>query len=549
MIKITKALAAHAAEHLGLDNALAADVKANEDAIRKCVSEAFMSGKITAKQLEELTAEPVAEDASAKAKQLMGEAVSEAMSPIAKGLEDLTATLTKAFSAGQPAASQDKGEGKSEGAGAKAYQAAGEQAGQKENAGEVRVKAVTEMYDMTKRLATRPGTEKAISVPGGDGIPARDLYEPSQFDKAVSGAWLKFMINRQAQADNHTVPGGLKMTEHDWALVKHAVHEMPFVGPVGMKGEEDESGTAGWAKSMKLSGMQQKTLLDDATSGGLEAVPIVFDDIAILTPLLTGELFPFVTVRTTTRRRVEGFAMGNPDVYWTAEGSTPTVFDTAGFISAFDTNVHPCTGTMEVGLDFESDSPVAIADLLIGRYGEVMRKELDDVIATGSGSGRPLGIFNTVGITALTTANGTGGPWTVGDLDKLYYGVDAAFRQEAGNRLCFVGNDTTYQRLRSIQVGTSDQRRVLGMSYLGQGQPMINDVRYCRNATIDNAALGAVCLNRYIMYRRAGFSVRRETGGTTLAAKNLAQYIFRMRIGGQLNHSSAAVVYDTSGQT
>lgn len=545
MIKITKALAAHAAEHLGLDSSLASDVKANEDAIRKCVSEALVSGKISVKQLEELTAEPAVEDAAAKAKAMMNEAVAEAVSPLAKGLEDLTITLTKAFAA-KPA---EEPQGQGEGAGAKAYQAAGEQAGQKEVEGKVRVKAVTELYDGTKRMAMQPGTEKAISVPGGDGIPDRVLYEPSQFDKAVSGAWLKFMINRQATADNHTVPNGLKMTDHDWALVKHAVHEMPFVGPVGMKGEDEEVGTAGWAKSMRLSDMQQKTLLDDATSGGLEAVPIVFDDIAILTPLLTGELFPFVTVRTTTRRRVEGFSMANPDVYWTAEGTTPSVFDTADFIAAFDTNVHPCTGTMEVGLDFESDSPVAIADLLIGRYGEVMRKELDDVIATGSGSGRPLGIFNTVGITALTTANGTGGPWTVGDLDKLYYGVDAAFRQEAGNRLCFVGNDTTYQRLRSIQVGTSDQRRVLGMSYLGQGQPMINDVRYCRNSTIDNAALGAVCLNRYIMYRRAGFSVRRETGGTTLAAKNLAQYIFRMRIGGQLNHSSAAVVYDTSGQT
>lgn len=537
MIKVTKALAAHAAEHLGLSSE---DV-GNEDAVRKSVSEALVQGKITVKQLEELTVEE-AVDGADRAKQLVGQAVAEAINPLAKGLNDLTEALSKAFAKPQEP-SQERGEG----SGAKAYQAAGET---KATEGNVRVKAVSELYDMSCKSATK-ADGSPLMMKGEHGVASRELNHPSQFAKAVSGAWLKFMISRQATKDAQQIPHWAKMTEHDWALVKHAANEMPFIGPVGMTNEDGDSDTAagGWAKGMRLNEMQVKTLLDDSTSGGLEAVPIVFDDIAILTPLLNGELFPLVDVRTTTRRRVEGFAMGNPSVYWTAEGSTPSVFDTASFISAFDTTVYPCTGTMEVGLDFEADSPVAIADLLINRYGQRMATELDDVIATGNGTNRPLGIFNTIGLTTLTTANGTGGPWTIGDLDKLYYGVDPAFRQEAADRLVFVGNDVTYQRLRSIQVGSADQRRVLGMGYLGPGRPMINDVMYARNSTIDNAALAAVCMNRYVMYRRAGFSVRRETGGTTLAAKNLSQYIFRMRIGGQLNHASAAVVYDTSGQT
>ena len=46
-----------------------------------------------------------------------------------------------------------------------------------------------------------------------------------------------------------------------------------------------------------------KTLIDDATSGGLEAAPIVFDDMVIQTPLLNGELFPLVTTVPLDRGR------------------------------------------------------------------------------------------------------------------------------------------------------------------------------------------------------------------------------------------------------
>ena len=79
--------------------------------------------------------------------------------------------------------------------------------------------------------------------------------------------------------------------------------------------------------------------MDDNTSGGLEAVPIVFDDAVILTPVLTGELFPLVKLVNIPRgRRIEGFSVGNPTITsGTAEGSSISLFDTTSYIAAFDT--------------------------------------------------------------------------------------------------------------------------------------------------------------------------------------------------------------------
>jgi len=537
-MKITKALAAHAAEQLGLDAELVKDLTGNQKAIADCVMAALAGGKLSAKKLAELQEAEDQPDPSEKAKQLVGSAVSDAVAPMAKGLSDLTDVLTKRFA--EQAASAGDGKG------AKIYGSAGGGEG-----GDVRVKCISERFDRSTKQLFHPSTEKALVIRGDDhGVPSRDVMVPSQFDKAIAGAYLKFMVSRSDKANGKQVPAWAKMSEQDHKLVEYAMKEMDFIGPVGAATEEQDGG-ADWIKGGRLTEMQQKALLDDDTSGGLEAVPIVFDTIAVLTPLLEGQLFPYVDVRTTTRRRVEGFAMANPTVAKVAEGTAAAEFDTADFITAFDTNVHPVMGWMEVGLDFESDSPVAIADLLIDRYGLVMRNHLDQLIATGSGSGEALGIFNTPGITVLETANDSTGPWTMGDIERLMFGVDAAFRVEAARagRFAFVGNDTVHQRLRSIAVGTSDQRRVLGNGYLNASQePMIGEIPYRIATSVGNRKLAAVCLNRYTMYRRAGFSVTRGTEDADLMKRNKSLYVFRMRIGGQLNHSDAAVVYE-DGQT
>jgi hypothetical protein len=53
-----------------------------------------------------------------------------------------------------------------------------------------------------------------------------------------------------------------------------------------------------------------------------------------------------------------------------------------------------------------------------------------------------------------------------------------------------------------------------------------------------------VNLARYRMYRRLGITARMETGGQTLALANQAVMIFRARIGGQLEDTSACAYTD-----
>src|SRR5690606_35664980 len=109
----------------------------------------------------------------------------------------------------------------------------------------------------------------------------------------------------------------------------------------------------------------------------------------------------------------------------------------------------------------------------------------------------------------------------------------------------FLSSETTYQRARSIAVGTSDQRRVFGMDH--QSYRLL-DQPYRISHAVDDNLIAAACLNRYTMYRRAGFSVRRVTEDATLAKQNKTLLVFRQRYGGQMNHGSAvAIMEDAMG--
>ena len=60
--------------------------------------------------------------------------------------------------------------------------------------------------------------------------------------------------------------------------------------------------------------------------------------------------------------------MGNPTFGSTGEGSAITPFNTDGFVAAFDTNIHVASGSMEIGLDFEEDSPPNMGQQVIAQY-------------------------------------------------------------------------------------------------------------------------------------------------------------------------------------
>jgi HK97 family phage major capsid protein len=319
----------------------------------------------------------------------------------------------------------------------------------------------------------------------------------------------------------------------------HAIHNCKFMGEVaGFEYEGD-------APVME---MHRKALLDDSTSGGLEAVPIEFDAAVILTPLLNGEIFPLVDQRVVSRRRIEATKVGNPTMSWgTSSGTEIPLFDTDSFISAFDNSIYPITGAMELGLDFLADSPLAIGSIVINNYGQTFQKEMDTVLCTGNGTNRPEGIFTTSGVSTVTMSSSAP---TVGGYEGLIFGVAKQYLAQAGNppnsRATFVGTQTSYSRARAIPVDSSaDARRIFGMNELDYS---LFNFRYAINAAGGNTKIAFVCWNRYRLYRRLGFEVAVVAGTDRgLARANKQGIMVRARFGGAME-DAAAMMKSTDAQ-
>ncbi len=406
-----------------------------------------------------------------------------------------------------------------------------------------RVKSVSEMYKKDRADAVYPQKSgrdgNGLAHPFA-GRPAtfdgRQLRHPSELDKAVCGAYLKFSI--AASTDPRDIPRGLRMTDHDRDLMHYALHEMEWTGLVNGQGTEDYGVIK--LEGRKLREVERKALLDDSVSGGLEAAPVVFDDMVILYPVLFGEVWPFVnTVGITRGRRIEGFSIGNPTfTSGIAEGTPITPFNTASFIQAFDTTIYTAVAAMEIGLDLEEDSPADIGGIVGERYGLKAMEWLDRVCCVGDGVTEPQGFFYAPGTTSVSSDNPGGAP-TVSDYEGLLFGVSKAFRNEPGAMNCFIANDTSYRRVRSIPVGPTDERRVFGMTH--QDYKLL-DRPYKVQNDIPNNWIAFVNLKRYRMYRRLGMNIRVETGGNYLANRNLKLIVVRMRFGGQLELGGAASV-------
>lgn len=575
MFNLTAALVGHAVKAWGLDAELAKDREGNAGAIREHLIKSIAAGEATMAEVEKLSREADRQSGE----EILRSVIAESNASLAKSISESNASLIKELvnalrpqAAGGSSSDDDSSDDSPAPSGSKALgnqappqdddesdepgdsgPSPGNKAYNEHASGRVHVKGVKSFYRTDRiPIAKHPSlpahfAETATSKGFGDEeISGSTLRDYSELDLAVVGATTKYLVHRSSVRYNQPCPRWAKMSDHDWDLMKYAANEMRWIGPVGMRGDDDENADYGFATGKNLSDIQTKAVLDDATSGGIEAVPIVFDDIAVLTPLLVSQLLPRVTMRTTTRRRVEGFRVANPDMYWTAEGTVPTEFDTAGFIGEFNTNIHPCVGWMEVGMDFMEDSPVDIANIIIGRYSLRARNVMENAIASGSGTGEPLGLTNTPGVITVNSVNGATGPLTVADFERLYHGMSVEMRQEAESlgSMAFVGNQINYGRAKGIAVGTSDQRRVFGMN---QRENAIFGIDYAFNHSVPSTTLMNCAFHRYIMYRRAGFDVRRVTESSDLAKKNLELMVFRFRIGGQLNHGDALVKF-TDGQ-
>jgi HK97 family phage major capsid protein len=555
MWKITTELKKHLQEKFSL----AAD--ATDEVVRKMVGEKIASGELSMDDFARLTTAKATE-----AEQKVQAMIDKSIAPVLDAIKALKPETPAPAAPAAPAESKALNLTAPPAApatppaseGQKLYALAGSAvASDLDEPTRIRVKSAIERFDDTRTAATWDkctstmvkalGSGNVGSHTSGHYSPSYDM--PTERSKAISGVWLKNMAIKRMRSRGVHVADHIQLKEWERDILMYAAHNCKFVGPIGWTGSGDsnEGDALHWYTGEKLmSDLHRKAVLDDSTSGGLEAVPIEFDANVILTPLLNGELFPFVNIVNVGRRRIEATKISNPTMAWgVAEGTAISLFNTDSFISAFDNSIYPITGAMELGLDFLADSPLAVTQTVVQRYGERFRTEMDNVIATGNGTDRPEGVFTTSGVTSVTPSGGAGAAQTVGDYEGLRFGVAKEFRQEAGLRAMYVGTDTSYSRARGIAVGASDQRRVFGID--DQESYTLFQRRYAVNGSLTNAQIGYFCFNRYRMYRRLGLEVRMVTEDWTLARQSKEGIIVRARFGGALELAAAGTKI-TNGQ-
>ena len=166
-------------------------------------------------------------------------------------------------------------------------------------------------------------------------------------------------------------------------------------------------------------------------------------------------------------------------------------------------------------------------------------KWLDDQIIDGDGTTEPEGILQASGTTTVNSANGAGGPWTVGDEEALLFGVSKQYKSGDQGRIGYGANALTYRRVRGIAVGTTDQRRVFGMNH---EEYQVFDRFFGINESFGNRDQVFGHFGRYRMYRRLGMTIRSESGGSTLLRSNTMLISARSRWGGQLEDGAAFAV-------
>jgi HK97 family phage major capsid protein len=413
-----------------------------------------------------------------------------------------------------------------------------------EKAFDIRVKEAADQYSNTKSALTYPmQTEKGRQHPfAGQPVmdfsegSARQIESASELDKAVAGAFAKYVI-QVAQKKSRQLAFN-SMPQHDRELLGYAVENMKWGGC----GPDATDLNYADIKNRRLTPSEQKALFDDATSGGIEAAPIVFDDQIIQTPLLNGELFPLVNVVPLERgRRVEGVSTGTVTGGWGGVDDTAIdLFDTTSYVSAFDTTIYRWDGAIRIGLDFMSDTPIDFGQHITQQYGERLLEDLDDVIATGNGTTQPEGVMNKSGTTSVNFAGAT----SLGNYESLRFGVAKA--EHKANLLktaVFCGNETSYTRARAIPVGASDARRLGGMDYSSY-KWMERD--YKINESLENTEIFYAILGRYRMYRRRGLTMRSSTEGDTLIRRNEMLMVATARFGGQLERGAVAAKTSTA---
>lgn len=515
---------------------------APDDDVRKAAAEALVKGTLSAEDLVKLSTTEEDQEASGLMS-LLGE-LKTTLADLKKPSEkkdtkdetlETDETESKETKGETKAPKKDKKEAPSKfekmiiGASRGSYE---EDEDGEEKSFTIRVKDASERYSATKTAMSYPGqTAKGKAHPLA-GQPVKDfstgrlLDVPSERDKAVAGAFAKFAVNA-ARLRSKSI-AFQQLPQHDKDLLCYAMENEKWGGA-------SDGGDTADIKDRKLTPHEQKALIDDATSGGLEAAPIVFDDQVISAPLLHGELFPLVNSIPLDRgRRIEGVATGNVTGAWGGVDDTAiSLFTTTSYVSAFDTTVFRWEGAIRVGLDFLSDTPIDFGQHLTAQYGERLLEDLDDVIATGNGTTQPEGVTVKTGATSVSFGSAAA---TLGGYESLRFGVPKnEHRANLSNSAVFIGTETSYQRARAIPVGSSDARRLGGMDYSSYTWM---ERQYKINESMGNTKIAYVILARYRMYRRRGLTIRTSTEGDTLIRANEMLMVAMARYGGQLERGA-----------
>lgn len=409
----------------------------------------------------------------------------------------------------------------------------------------IRVKEAADQYSSTTKAAIFPSMNKAGRPHPLAGQPMRDysspgksrvINEPSELSMAISGAFAQFEVDRIRK--NSRTLAFMSLPQHSKELLCYALENEKW-GGCGPQNSDDRFSDI---NDRKLTELEQKALIDDSVSGGVEAAPVVFDDQVIQTPLLHGELFPLVTSIPLDRgRRVEAVETGTATATWGGvDDQAIDLFDTVSYITPFDTTIFRWEGAIRIGLDFLSDTPIDFSQHVTAQYGERLLEMLDNAIATGNGTTQPEGVMVKTGATSINF----GGVTTIGNYESLRFGVaKAEHRANMVASAVFCGTEVSYQRARSIPVGAADARRLGGFSTTVGGVTNYSDYSwmgypYKINESMSNNQIFYAIMARYRMYRRRGLTLRSSTEGDSLIRRNEMLLTATARYGGQVERGA-----------
>lgn len=386
--------------------------------------------------------------------------------------------------------------------------------------GRVDVKDHSARYSDVRYPAKHFVTGKPVK--GMNGV---DVSMPSQCDYAKYGAFLKWLWKGSRCAGSN-----IELTDHEKGLVGELFTKDAWCGMVGGNYEKE------------IAPSRVKTLLSDSTSGGVNINPYFVDQNIVTFALLYGELLPLVDlVEMPHGASTFGASIANPTVAWNndSDGANLTPFNTAGMVQTLDSNVFDVTCSIILGRNLLADTMVAdLGSIVMTNIGKSMLKELDRVIAVGNGTSQPQGFFNASALNSVPSAEGEGGPLAVSDLESLLFGLPKQYVTK-DMRPAFVGNQTTYQRVRGIPVGADDARRVFGTD---EGSYEVLSWPFKIQQDIPNNNLAFLALSLYRLYRRAGQEMRFTDQGQTLFENNSVMYMCIGRYAGRLMNTQGACV-------